>query len=242
MKKNWLIGAAAVLAAGLPGAALADTDGHVKFTYASLDEEGDADKESAIALSGAVVTDMGDAWRLQFNGAGASMDHTGHNDEFSQFEAHLIHGFDNFSLGAFTGHFNQANSGFWEFGAEAGITFGQFGITGSASALTATGDGGDDGSNLGVNGYFNLTDNISISGHGSWTDFGFDDEVDSYGIGAHFAFGNGLGVGVGWRTSDFDTAETDTIGVSLNWNFGEGGHNRMLPGAMGLIPDAVASQ
>jgi hypothetical protein len=243
MRKHWLIGAAAALVAGLPGVAMADTNGNVKFTYASLDEEGDGDKEDAIALSGAFATDIGSSgWRLQFNGVGASMDHGGHNDDFSQYEAHAIYNFGDFSLGGFTGHFVGEDAGsYWEFGAEGAVTLGRFGISANAAALTATNDGGDDGSNYGLNGYFQLTDNISISGSGSWSDFDFDD-VESYGLGAHFALANGIGIGVGWRTSEFGASgETDALGVSLGWNFGEGG-SRMMPGAMGLVPDAIARQ
>lgn len=244
MTKKWLAGIAAAALVVAPGVALADTNGQVKVTVASLDAEDDGNKESAIALSGAVVTDLGSSgWRLQFNGVGASMDHSGHNDDFSQYEAHATYDFGNFSLGGFTGHFMRTEDGYWEFGAEAGLTMGRFGVTATAATLSSTTDGGEDGSNFGVNGAFAVTDNIRISAHGSWSDFGFDNDVDSYGLGANFALPNGMGIGVGWRTSDtlFD-GQVDAIGVSFGWNFGEGEHGRIMPGAAGLVPDAIATQ
>ena len=242
MGKNWLIGAAAVFAAALPSVASAETNGHVKFTYASLDESGDPDKEDVTALSGAVVTDLGSSWRLQFNGAGADMDHSGHSDAFALVEAHAAYDFGNFSLGGFVGNMNaeSVSGAFWGFGAEATATFGRFGLHGSVSSFESN-SGGDDVTNHGVGAAFRLTDNFHIGANGSWTDVGFD-EVESFGVGAGYHFSNGIGLGLGWRTSEFDSADTDSISLSVSYNFGESAPGRYLPGAAGLLPDLIARQ
>lgn len=242
MGNKWLIGAAAAFAATLPGAAFAETNGHVKFTYASLDESGDPSKEGVTALSGGVVTDLGSSWRLQFNGAGADMDHSDHSDAFSSVEAHAAYDFGNFSLGGFLSNMmaESLDGSYWGVGAEATATFGRFGLNGSVSNFESNGSD-DDVSNYGVGAGFRITDSFHLGANGSWTDTG-DDDVESFGISAGYQFPVGIGLALGWRTTEFDSADTDAISLSVSYSFGESAPGRYLPGAAGLLPDLIAIQ
>lgn len=271
--RTLIIAAAALLAVAAPGVAAAETGGHIKFTYASIDSESsifddeecegecfDFSSDGLVALGGVVVTDVTDNWRIQFNGVSADVDASYFDNDFSrafsQVEVHATRAVGMFDVGVFTGLFNNEGTSYWLYGAEAAANFERGEIT--LSVAGATSPNSDDSflgndeeiTSIAASGTLYLTENIAIGASASNTDFGdndfyfsdFDGEVTSYGVHAAYSIPNtDFTVGVGYRQADSDFGDTDFIGVSLAWTFGEGSRGRVMPGAEALIPDAVAS-
>jgi hypothetical protein len=268
--RTLMFAAAAFLAVAAPSVAAAETGGHIKFTYASIDSENSFDDEcegpcdissdGLIALSGAVVTDVSDNWRIQFNGASADVDANyfgfDYSRAYSQVEVHATRAVGMFDVGVFAGMFNNEGTSYWIYGAEGAANFERGEITLSVAGATSPNSddnffgAGDEITSIAASGTFYLTENIVIGASASNTDFGdndfffsdFDGEVTSYGVMAAYAIPNtDFSVGIGYRQSDSDFGDTDFIGVSLAWTFGEGSRGRVMPGAEALIPDAIAS-
>jgi hypothetical protein len=264
--RTLMIAAAALLAVAAPGVAAAETGGHIKFTYASIDGDDqfddfcegpcDISSDGLIALSGVVVTDVTDNWRVQFNGASADVDTSYFGNDFSraysQVEVHATRAVGMFDVGVFGGMFNNEGSSFYIYGAEAAANFERGRVTLSVAGATSPNsdsDFYDDITTVAASGTFNLTENIHVGATVSNTDFGGEDfsffgdrEVTSYGVMAAYDIPNSdFTVGVGYRQADSDFGDVDFFGVSLAWTFGEGSRGRVMPGAEALIPDAVAS-
>ena len=235
-----LLGAAAVFAVAAPGVAQADVGGRVGGTYATLDEDGDPDKEDAWGVDGVVVNDLGNNWVVQLNGSLADMDHSSHTDTFQLFEGHVGYNFGGFTAGGFVSRFDWEGSQYNIIGIEGDVEFGRFGLAGAASTGEYN-DGDGDISNITVTGGFALTDAWNIHGVFSHTDWD-GDESDSFGLGVDYAIPNtNFTVGGGWRTFESDGGtETEAFGLSFGWNFGDA-IDPML-GAGQLVPDAVLYQ
>ncbi len=250
--RSLIFGAAALLAVAAPSMAAAETGGALRLTYASLDGGRDSfececsdSKDSIVALSGIVITDLDhEGWRVQINGGSADMDHNNHSDAFSQVEVHAVKDLGPVQVGAFAGMFNNNGHSFNEFGVEAAMDFEKGRI--AVSATTANSPNSsffDDTTSVAATGTFNLNDSWSIGATVSSTDFGNfgnGEDVDSYGVNiAYRVPDSNFTIGLGYRSSDSDH-EVDFVGVSLTWGFGEGARGRDMPGAMALLPDAAA--
>lgn len=235
-----LLGAAAVFAVAAPGVASADVGGRIGATYATLDEDGDSDKEDAWGIDGVVVNDLGNNWVLQFNGSLADMDHSSHTDTFTSMEAHAGYNFGNFTAGAFVSRFDWEGSQYNLIGIEGQTTFGQLSLGGAISTGEYN-DGDGDISNIAAKAAYAINDSWNINGVYSRTDWD-SDESDSFGLGVGYAIPNtNFTVGGGWRTFESDGGtETEAFGLSFGWNFGDA-VNPML-GAGQLVPDAVMYQ
>jgi hypothetical protein len=267
-----LVGLAALFAFAMPGLAAADTGGHIKLTYASIDGYDDNyddcecyffESDNTVVLSGAVVTDINDQWRVQFNGASADTETNYYNsyqysDAHSQVEVHATYTTGMWDVGGFTGMFNNNGYSFYEYGVEAAANFDRGEIAVSVAGATSPNtDFADDVQTVAATGTFNLTEHISIGATLSNTNFGGwgssdDVEVRSYGVNVAYHIPNtDFTVAVGYRSSDVDYgdnyyyyngSENDIsfIGASVAWSFGEG-RGREMPGAAALIPDAIAA-
>lgn len=237
--KKLLLGAAALLAITAPGVAAAQTGGYLGTGYATLDEEGDPDKESVWGYGGGAVTHVGN-WRLGVNGTALTMDHNDHDDSFDLFEAHAGYDFGDFVVGGFMGRFTRAGTDYDLLGIEGGFTHGRFGVAGSYTNGDSVDAFSGDVTNLTVEGSFAITENWSVGGGFSQSDFDFGVDGDSYWVGAHYALTNGIVIGGGYRASDIAAVETDGFNLTFAWRFGD--QVQMLPGARELMYDAVAIQ
>jgi len=240
--KKILVGAVAAAAILTPCVANADVGVQLRGTYATLDEDGDDDKEDAWGLSGAVVNEMGNNWVVQFNGSLADMDHNDHTDSFELFEGHVGYDFGGFVLGGFVTRFDWAGSPYNLLGIEGHTQIGRFSIDGSYS----TGEQNDnafayDLSNLSFVGAFALTDAFSIHASYSDTDWDFDDS-EAWGLGVNYAIPNtAFSVGGGWRTFESDGGtDTEAFGINFGWNFGD--NVRSSIGAGAVVSDAIMYQ
>lgn len=269
--RSLVFGIAALLAVATPSLAAAETGGWIKFTYASIEADGDdrdyddyedyyydqTDADNAIALSGVVITDVSDRWRIQFNAASSDTDANFYGSEFSvghsQVEVHATYAAGPWDVGAFTGMFNNDGHSFYEYGVEAAVNFERGEIAASvAGATSPNSDFYDDITTVHAEGTFYLTEHIALGASASQTNFGRygygyyygeDAEVTSYSVHAAYSIPNtDFTVAVGYRAADSDEGgDTDFIGLSLAWSFGEGAAGRRMPGADALIPDAIAT-
>jgi hypothetical protein len=224
--KKLLLGAVAAAAVVMPNAALADTNGHVAFSYNTLDTENDPDKEDYLAFEGAVATSLGGHWNLQFDAGTADMGHGDHTDGFSSAAAHLFARGDSHAFGGFAGYYTSDT--LWFAGGEAAFYLGR--VTLSADALYGFGREDDDQTltNFGAAATFFVTDNFSVGVDGSWTesDNGSDEEVSAYGVNAEYQFaGSGFSLFGGYRLGDHDEGgggdgETDSFTIGGRYNFG----------------------
>lgn len=210
--RNLFIAAAALLAVAAPGVAAGETGGHIKFTYASIDNESsfyddycegecgyDFSSDGVVALSGAVVTDIGGDWRVQFDGASAdanaNFDYDYYEDDdysyewsraFSLVQVHATRAIGMFDAGVFGGLFNNEGASYYVYGVEAAANFERGEIAVSIAGATSPNsddDGffysrmGDEITSVAARGTFNLTENWAIGASASNTDFG---DSDSY--------------------------------------------------------------
>jgi hypothetical protein len=245
--RNLIIGAAALFAVIAPGIASADTGGSLRLTYASIDDADNNNKDNVVALSGVVITDLpADSWRLQFNGSSADVDLNNTSYAYSQAEVHATYNAGQFQVGAFTGVSNTNGYSWYEYGVEAAVNFSRGQIAVSAAGATSPNTSYDDVSTVAATGTFMLTDNVSIGANVSTTDFGnygSGDSVDSWGANIAYQIPNShFAVALGYRSSSIGHDDVDFVGVSLTWGFGEGARGREMPGAMALIPDAIADE
>lgn len=241
--RNLIIGVAALMAVALPSIAMADTGGSIKLTYASIDDDFD-NKDNVVGLSGVVITDLSGApgWRLQANAATADADSYDNSYAYSQGELHAVYDLGQFQVGGFAGMANLNGFGFYEYGVEAAYNFGRGQVAASvAGATSPNADFIDELTTVAVTASFDITDDLSVGAVVSTTDSDdFVDSIDSWGLNIAYEIpSTDFTVAAGYRSSDVDSETVDFFGVSLGWAFGEGG-NRGLPGAIALIPDAIA--
>jgi len=268
---------AALLAVAAPGLAAGETGGHIKITIAGMelddsfnDCEGecgfDIDSDGMFALSGAVVTDVNEAWRVQFDGASADANanydyaYSDYSYEwsraFSLVQVHATRTIGMFDVGGFVGLFNNEGVSYYVYGVEGAANFSRGEVT--LSVAGASSPNSDDNYYLGedlltvaASGTFNLTERIHLGATVSNTSFGDSDyyyygsgdrDVTAYGAAIAYDIPNtAFTVAAGYRTADSDFVETDFFGVSLAWTFGEGSRGRVMPGAEALIPDSIAA-
>lgn len=245
--RNLIMGAAALLAISAPSIASADTGGSLRLNYASIDDSFEDNKENVVALSGVVITDLSaPSWRLQFNGTSADVDFDDTSYAYSQAEVHATYDAGQFQVGVFTGMANLNGYSWYEYGAEGAMNFERGQIAVSVAGATSTNTDFDDISTVAARGTFNLTDSVSIGATLSTTDFGnygSGDSVDSWGANIAYQIPNSnFALGLGYRSSEYGDTDVDFVGVSLTWGFGEGARGREMPGAMALLPDAIAEQ
>ncbi|MGH6951856.1 MAG: hypothetical protein ACREH4_13370, partial [Vitreimonas sp.] len=98
-----LFGAAAALAITAPGMAAADTSGYASFSYNTLDDDNDGDKEDYLELNGAVVGSLGGSWNVQFDASAQDMGHSSHTDNMSTAIVHAFWRGESFAFGGFGG-------------------------------------------------------------------------------------------------------------------------------------------
>lgn len=267
---------AAIFAMAAPGLASADTGGHIKLTYASIDADNFYDyydcecyyyqeqPDNTVALSGDVVTDINDTWRVQFNATTADTEVNygyyyesgySYSEANAQAEVHATMTAGNWDVGVFGGMFQASGTSGYEYGAEAAYNFPRGEVSLSVAGVTAPNeDYSDDLTTVAAAGSFNLTDNLTIgagashSNFGNWYYYGDSEDltITSYSVHVAYAIPNSdFTVALAYRTSNLEyydlDEDVDFFGVQVGWAFGEGANGRVMPGASALIPDSIAA-
>ena len=225
--RNILLGTAALLACVAPGAASADTNGYVSFSYNTLDDDNDSNKEDYLELSGAVASSLGGSWNIQFDASSQNMNHSGHVDNFATTTVHAFSRGEGYAFGGFGG-FTQGEADAYVVGAEGALYLDRITLAGSAFL------GGDrEDNDIEVNGFGGvgtifLSDNFSLGADVSYYEFDFGggsvQDGTIYGVNAEFQLGNAFSIFGGYHISDEDyfgaDKEVDSFTIGGRFNLG----------------------
>jgi hypothetical protein len=217
--RNWIIGAAALLAVAAPSVAAAQT-GYVGVNYGNADAGGAADEdfygvEGAVAFagSGSIVFEV-DAAIVDSDETDSAYGLTGH--VYSRNDSHLF--------GGFVGVADSDDSTTWIAGLEANKYFTNWTLAG-ALFYGNNDDAETDGYGVNVEARAFVSDNFRLNGnigYASVDDGGAGDDEDAmlYGVGGEYQFASyPVSIVAGYNTADFDGGDVDTwtIGVRYNW-------------------------
>jgi hypothetical protein len=215
--RNWIIGAAALLAVAAPSVAAAQT-GYVGVTYGNADAGGAADEdfygaEGAVAFagSGSIVIEVNAAF-TDSDDSDSAAGLTGH--AYSRNDSHLF--------GGFVGVSDSDDSTTWVAGLEANKYYDNWTLAG-AIFYGNNDDVDADGYGLNVEARAFVHDNFRLNGNIGYAsvDAGAgDDDVMLYGVGGEYQFASvPVSIVAGYNTADFDGGDVDTwtIGVRYNW-------------------------
>lgn len=224
MLKKVLVGAAAAAALMTPGLAAADTSGYASFSYNTLDDDNDSNKEDYLELNGAVVGSLGGSWNMQFDAATQNMNHDGHSDDMSTATVHAFSRSDGFAVGGFAGLTGGDTSALF-IGAEGALYLDRFSLAGAA-LLGEDREAGDEVNGLSGAATFFLSDNFSLGADVSYFSiFDGDEDGTIYGVNAEYQFGGSpFSIFGGYHMSDqenFGTdREVDSFTIGGRFNFG----------------------
>lgn len=207
--RNWIIGAAAMLAVAVPGVATAQT-GYVGASYGNIDVDGfgDADfygVEGAVAFagSGSIVFEL-NAGLVDSDDFDQAYGLTGH--VYSRSDAGLF--------GAFLGITDSdAVDETWTVGLEASKFYTNWTLAG---AVFYSDNDGDEAWGVNVQPRVFIHDNFRLQANLGWADSDGGDAT-RYGVGGEYQFAAApISIGAGWNSIDGDI-DTLSVGVRYNW-------------------------
>jgi hypothetical protein len=239
--RNWIIGAAALLAVAAPSVAAAQT-GYVGAVYANSESDA-GDDADAWGVEGAVA----------FSGSGsivfevdASIIEPEEGDTGSALVGHVYSRNDSHLFGGFIGIADSSDSTTWFVGAEANKYFDNWTLAG-AVAYGNNDDAESDGWGVNAEARYFVHDNFRLQGNVGWAtidgDAG-DDDVLTLGAGGEYQFAAvPVSLTLGYAHSEFDQAdfETDTVSVGVRWNWGGTLRDRDRNGASQANVAGIAS-
>lgn len=222
--KKFLLGAAAVVAAAVPGVASAQQSGFVDVAYSSTDVGGEID---SWAVGGATVWGGNGSLGFQIDGQFATHDATGYEADTYNFGAHVFSRSDNGLIGGFI-NYGSADFGsgvfdydYWTVGGEGAIYMSRTTLNGVISYSDAEDlDAQITAVDVGATHF--VTDNFSFTGNAAFGNIDSFGSADfwSAGVGVEYQFGaTPVSLFGGYTHSDFDGSEGDafTVGVRYNW-------------------------
>lgn len=228
--RNWIIGAAALLAFAVPGVAAAQT-GYAGVVYGNVDvDDFDADVygvEGAVAFAGSdSITFEVDASILDGDDSDTASSLAGHI--FSRNERHLF--------GGFVAVTDSNESTTWSAGLEAAKYFADWTFAG-ALFYASNDDANADGYGANLEARVFATENFRLQGNVGWASVDFDTTDDTaltYGVGGEFQFdGMPVSIAAGYSHTELDdvNADVDAWSVALRYNWGGTLKNRDRNGA-----------
>jgi hypothetical protein len=218
--RNWIIGAAAIVAVAVPGVAAAQS-GYVGVDYATVDVDG-ADEADVYGVEGAVAFAGSGSITFEIDAAITDSDDT---DEGYGLTGHIYSRNDSHLFGGFVGIAGSDDSDTWTAGLEASKFYTNWTLAGAL--FYANNDDADtDGYGVNAQARYFVHDNFRLQGNLGWAsiDFGgFDDDAFSYGLGGEYQFASvPVSIGAGWNHVETDDSdiEADSVGVTLRYNWG----------------------
>jgi hypothetical protein len=238
--RNWIIGAAAILAIAVPSVAAAQT-GYVGVNYGNVDAGGNTDEdfyglEGAVAFagSGSIVFEV-DAAVVDSDDGDAAYGLTGHI--YSRNDSHLF--------GGFVGVADSNDSTTWVAGLEANKYYTNWTLAG-ALFYGNNDDAETDGYGVNVEARAFVQDNFRLNANIGYAsvDGGAanDDDAMIYGVGGEYQFASyPISVVAGYNTADFDGGDVDTWTIGLRYNWGGTLRDRDRSGASQASLTGVSS-
>ena len=221
--RNWIIGAAAILAVAVPGVASAQS-GYVGAVFGNVEVDG-ADDADFYGVEGAVAFAGSGSIVFELDAAITDSDDT---DEGYGLTGHVYSRNDSHLFGGFVGIAGSDDSDTFTVGLEAAKYFAGWTLAG-AVAYGENDDFDSEGFGANVEGRFFVQDNFRIDANLGWANIDYgsfgDDDAFSYGVGAEYQFAAmPISIGAAWDHVEFDEVDTEadawTIGV--RYNFGAG--------------------
>jgi hypothetical protein len=218
--RNWIIGAAAVLAVAAPSVASAQT-GYVGAIYSTTDIDGVDDELDAYGVEGAVAFAGSGSIVFELDAAVTDSDDA---DTGYGVIGHVYGRNDDHLFGGFVGIAGSDDSETWTAGLEAAKYFANWTLAG-ALAYASNDDSDTDGYGVNVEGRVFIHDNFRLNGNIGWANVdsgvGDEDDVMIYGVGGEYQFAAlPISVGLGWQTADADAGNVDTLSLGVRYNWG----------------------
>jgi len=218
--RNWIIGAAAILAVAAPGVATAQT-GYVGAVYGNADAGGGGDEdfwgaEGAVAFSGSgsIVFEV-DASLVDADNSDMTTGIVGH--VYGRNDSHLFGGFVGLSD-------SDVADTTWTVGLEASKFMANWTLAGAL--VYANNDDNDaDGWGVNLEARMFAHDNFRIDGRLGFADVDFgvgDNEAITIGVGGEYQFAAmPVSLGLSYANTDWDVGgDVDTLAVTLRYNWG----------------------
>lgn len=218
--RNWIIGAAAILAVAAPGVAAAQT-GYVGAVYGQVDA-GPGDDEDFYGVEGAVAFAGSGSISFEVDAAITDSDDT---DTGYGVVGHVYTRNDSHLFGGFIGIGGSDDSETWTAGLEASKFFANWTLAG-AVAYANNDDADIDGYGVNVEARAFVHDNFRLNGNIGWASVdsggpGDDDDAMLYGVGGEYQFAAApISITAGWNTVDFDGGDVDAVSIGLRYNWG----------------------
>ncbi|MEQ1490942.1 MAG: porin [Terricaulis sp.] len=216
--RNWIIGAAAILAVAVPSVAAAQT-GYVGVQYGNADAGNNAD-EDFYGLDGAVAFAGSGSISFEVDAAVVDSDET---DTAYGLTGHVYSRNDSHLFGGFIGVADSNDSTTWVGGLEAAKYYANWTLAG-AVFYGNNDDANVDGYGINVEARAFVSDNFRLNANIGYANIdagaGNDDDAMLYGVGGEYQFAAmPISITAGYNTADFDGGDVDTwtIGVRYNW-------------------------
>ncbi len=221
--RNWIIAAAALAAVVAPGVAAAQT-GYVGAVYGNVDPDG-ADDEDFYGIEGAVAFAGSGSIVFEVDAAISEGDDT---DAAYGLVGHVYARNDNHLVGGFVG-VGQSEDGTgddtttWAAGLEGAKYFDKWTVAGAV--YYANNDDSDvDGYGVNVEGRYFINDNFRVDagvGYANADTPGGDNDITTFGVGTEYQFAQmPISIRAGYRTTDGDFGDADTITIGVRYNWG----------------------
>ncbi|MGD9980381.1 MAG: hypothetical protein AB7H66_06480 [Hyphomonadaceae bacterium] len=220
--RNWIIGAAALLAVAAPSVAMADATGYVGVNYGNVDAGGAAD-EDFYGIDTAIGFHGSGSLRFEIDAAVTDGDDT---DSAFGVTGHILTDVDHVSWGGFLGVADSDSSDTtWFGGLEANKYFTNWTLAGAI--FYGNNDEFDvDGYGVNVEARAFVHDNFRLEGNIGYANIdagAVDDDVTIYGVGGEYLFASWpISLGARYGTADSDFGDVDTWSVFARYNWGGG--------------------
>jgi hypothetical protein len=216
--RNWIIGAAAILALAVPGVAAAQT-GYVGVQAGNVDFDGGGD-DDFYGVEGAVAFAGSGSIVFEVNAGYTDFDE---GDEGYGLVGHVYGRNDDHLFGAFVGISSNDDDDAYIVGLEANKYFTNWTLAGAVAYAEAD-DSDADGYGVNAEARYFINDNFRLDANLGWANIDTgagDDDAFAYGVGGEYQFASlPVSVTANYGTVDFDGGDVDTWSVGLRYNWG----------------------
>lgn len=215
--RNWIIGAAALVALAVPGVAAAQT-GYVGAQFGNV--ETDANDDDFYGVEGAVAFAGSGSIVFEVNAGYTDFDE---GDESYGLVGHVYGRNDDHLFGAFVGISSSDDDDAYIVGLEANKYFTNWTLAGAVAYAEA--DESDvDGYGVNAEARYFINDNFRLDANLGWANIDAgagDDDAFAYGVGGEYQFASlPVSVTANYGTVDFDGGDVDTWSIGLRYNWG----------------------
>lgn len=221
--RNWIIGAAALLAVAAPGVASATASGYVGAVYSNTDFGNGGGNDNAWGAQGSVAFSGSSSIGFELDGSIIDPDH---GDTAYGATGHVFTRDDSYLFGGFVGVQSVNSSTTWDAGLEANAYFDNWTLAG---AVGYANNSDADASAWGIDAqlrYFPM-DNLRLQANAGWASIDFggpggNDDAWTAGVGAEYQFSSiPISIAVNYDHDEINdedvSANVWTVALRYNW-------------------------